>query len=90
MSKMIGTLVNMAHNVTRIDSTKTITREVCRVSKKATVHNYKTCTPAPLRRSQHYAYFSAMDGGLLNALIASLIVSALPKRLLLRQTRSCT
>lgn len=78
----------MAHDVTRIDSTKTIKKEFF-----FTVHNYKTMScipPAPLRRSQHCAYFSAMDGGLLNALIASLIVSALPKRLLLRQTRSCT
>ena len=90
MSKMIGRLVNMVHDVTRIDSTKTIKKEFF-----FTVHNYKTMScipppPAPLRRSQHCAYFSAMDGGLLNALIASLIVSALPKRLLLRQTRSCT
>ena len=87
---MIGRLVNMVHDVTRIDSTKTIKKEFF-----FTVHNYKTMScipppPAPLRRSQHCAYFSAMDGGLLNALIASLIVSALPKRLLLRQTRSCT
>lgn len=39
-------------------------------------------------KRQELSYFSAIDGGLLNVLIASLIASAFPKRLLFCQTRS--